>query len=130
MFCNMSALCTSVMLDISRSAGKVLTKQQGPTATCYCFLNTNLGANNDNLKCRIYQCLPGLDSHSRQSAKPFLQSLELGLPQPLTRTRVFPLPLWFWGERHTRWRERGWESPNSDEGKYTVVLFIGMCFVA
>jgi hypothetical protein len=25
---------------------------------------------------------------------------------------------------NTRWRERGWESPNSDEGKYTVVLFI------
>jgi hypothetical protein len=28
------------------------------------------------------------------------------------------------GEGHTRWRERGWESPNSDEGTYTVVLFI------
>ncbi len=27
-----------------------------------------------------------------QSAKPFLQSLELGLPQPLTRTRVSPPP--------------------------------------
>ncbi len=25
-------------------------------------------------------------------------------------------PLWFWGEGHTRWRERGRESPNSDEG--------------
>ncbi len=44
---------------------------------------------------------------SRQSAKLFLQSSELGLPQPLTR-----------------WRERGRESPNSDEGTYTVVLFI------
>ncbi len=30
----------------------------------------------------------------------------------------------FWGEGHTCWRERGWESPNSDEGTYTVVLFI------
>ncbi len=29
-----------------------------------------------------------------------------------------------WGEGHTCWRERGWESPNSDEGTYTVVLFI------
>jgi hypothetical protein len=27
----------------------------------------------------------------------------------------------FWGEGHTRWRERGWESPNSDVGTYTVV---------
>jgi hypothetical protein len=27
------------------------------------------------------------------------------------------------GEEFTRWRERGWESPNSDEGTYTVVLF-------
>jgi hypothetical protein len=25
------------------------------------------------------------------------------------------------GTWHTRWRERGWESPNSDEGTYTVV---------
>ncbi len=30
-------------------------------------------------------------AQSRQSAKPFLQSSELGLPQPLTRSRVCPL---------------------------------------
>jgi hypothetical protein len=24
---------------------------------------------------------------------------------------------------HTRWRERGWESPNSDEGTYTLVRY-------
>jgi hypothetical protein len=60
---------------------------------------------------------------SRQSAKLFLQSLELGLPQPLTRARVFR------GEGHTRWKEREWESPKSDEGTYTVVLFICMYFV-
>ncbi len=44
----------------------------------------------------------------RQSAKLFLQSLELGLPQPLTHTRVSPPPLtlWFRGEGHTHWRER------------------------
>jgi hypothetical protein len=35
-----------------------------------------------------------------------------------------PPPPRFWGERHTRWRQRGRESPNSDEGTYTVVLFI------
>ncbi len=35
--------------------------------------------------------------------------------------------LWFWGEGHTGWRERGWESPNSDEGTYTVVLFKYIC---
>ncbi len=35
-------------------------------------------------------------------------------------------PLWFWGEGHTRWLERGWESPNSHEGTYTVVLYIYM----
>jgi hypothetical protein len=33
------------------------------------------------------------------------------------------------GEGHTRWRERGWESPSSDEGTYTVVLFIYTYFV-
>ncbi len=30
---------------------------------------------------------------------------------------------------HTRWRERGWESPNSNEATYTVVLFIYIYFV-
>ncbi len=64
----------------------------------------------------------------RQSTKLFLQSSELGLPQPLTRRRVCASPLWFRGEGRTRWRERGWESPNSDEGHtlwhswYTYVL--------
>ncbi len=48
-------------------------------------------------------------------------------PTPYPQANV-PHPLWFKGEGHTRWRER--ESPNSDEGTYTVVLFICMCFVA
>jgi hypothetical protein len=39
------------------------------------------------------------------------------------------LALWFWGEGHTCWRERGWESPNSNEGTYTVVLFIYIYFL-
>ncbi len=58
---------------------------------------------------------------SRQSAKLFLQSSELGPHPPLIR-----------GKGHTRWGERGWESPNSDEGTYTVVLYINICmyFVA
>jgi len=38
-------------------------------------------------------------------------------------------PPWFWGEEHTRWRQRGWESPNFEEGTYTVVLFIYMSFM-
>ncbi len=65
---------------------------------------------------------------SRQSAVLFLQSSELGLPQPLTRGRVCPPPPRFWVERHTRWRERGWESPNSDEGHtllYSLYILYG-----
>ncbi len=54
----------------------------------------------------------------------FLQSSELGLPQPLTHRRVCPPPLWFRGEGHTGWQERGWDSRNSDEETYTVVLYI------
>jgi hypothetical protein len=46
-------------------------------------------------------------SQSRQSARLFLQSSELGLPQPLTHRRVRPLPLWFRGWEHTRLWERG-----------------------
>jgi hypothetical protein len=66
------------------------------------------------------------EPQSRQSAKPFLQSSESGLPQPPTRV---PPTLRFRGEGHTRWRERGWGSPNSDEGTSTVELFIYMYFV-
>jgi hypothetical protein len=51
------------------------------------------------------------------SAKLFLQSSELGLPQPLTRKRV------------AHWRERGWKSPNSNDGTYTVILFVYAYFV-
>jgi hypothetical protein len=69
-------------------------------------------------------------TQSKQSAKIFLQSSEFGLPQPLTRRRVPPPPgSGGGGEGNTRWRERGWESPNSNEGTYTVVLFVYMYFV-
>jgi hypothetical protein len=44
-------------------------------------------------------------------------------PTPHPQASVPPPPR-FWGEGHTRWREKGWESPSSDEGTYTVVLFI------
>ncbi len=65
----------------------------------------------------------GHKPQSRQSAKLFLQSSELGLPQPLTHRRVLPPPLWLRGEGHTRWRERGRESPNSNEGTYTTLWY-------
>ncbi len=39
-------------------------------------------------------------------------------PTPHPQASVRPPPC-FWGEGNTRWRERGWESPNSDEG-YTL----------
>ncbi len=42
-------------------------------------------------------------------------------PNPAPAGECAPPPR-FWGEGHTRGRERGWESPNSDEGRYTVVL--------
>jgi hypothetical protein len=34
----------------------------------------------------------------------------------------------FWGEGHNRWRERGWESPNSDEGTYKYFVVNGHLF--
>jgi hypothetical protein len=43
-------------------------------------------------------------------------------PNPHPQGSV-PHPPWIRGEGHTRLRERGWESPNSDEGTYTVVLY-------
>ncbi len=57
-----------------------------------------------------------MESQSRQSAKLFFQSLELGLPPTPHPQASVPPPPCFWGEGNTRWWERGWESPNSDEG--------------
>ncbi len=48
------------------------------------------------------------------------------LPTPHPQASV-PPTLWFRGG--TLGRERGWGSPNSDEGKYTVVLCIYKYFV-
>ncbi len=69
-----------------------------------------------------------IGGQSRQSAKLFLQSSELGLPNPSPAGECAPPPR-FWGKGHTRWWERGWESPSSDEGTYTVVLLIYTYFV-
>jgi hypothetical protein len=44
-------------------------------------------------------------------------------PTPLAAGECAPHPL-VRGGGHTRLRERGWGSPNSDEGTYTVVLYI------
>jgi hypothetical protein len=60
--------------------------------------------------------LSELQAQSRQSAKLFLQSSELGLPPTPHPQASVPPPPCFWGEGNTRRRERGWESPNSDEG--------------
>ncbi len=43
-------------------------------------------------------------------------SSELGLPPTPHPQISVPPPPCFCGEGNTRWRERGWESPNSDEG--------------
>jgi hypothetical protein len=43
-------------------------------------------------------------------------SSELGLPPTPQPQASVPPPPCFWGEGNTRWRERGWESPNSDTG--------------
>ncbi len=65
------------------------------------------------------QCTP----QSRQIAKLFLQLSELGLSHPLSRRRVSPPPR-FWGEDTLACVRGVWGSPNSNEGTYTVVLFI------
>ncbi len=50
-------------------------------------------------------------------------------PSPAGECAPLPPPPRFWREGHTRWRERGWDSLNSDEGTYIVVLFIYTYFV-
>jgi hypothetical protein len=61
-------------------------------------------------------------AQSRQSAKLFLQSSDWDSPNPSPADEFAPPR--FWGEGHTRWRERG-----SDERTYTVALFIYTYFV-
>jgi hypothetical protein len=65
----------------------------------------------------------GSGAQSWQSGKLFLQSSELGLPQPLTRRQVCPPPFGSGGGTLACGRG-GWGSPNSDEGTSTVVLYI------
>jgi hypothetical protein len=62
-----------------------------------------------------------LDSSSRFTVFGFQPPLWGGPPPP-------PPPFGPWGG-HTRLRLRGWGSPNSDEGTYTVVLCICKYFV-
>ncbi len=58
-----------------------------------------------------------------QSAKVFLQSSELDWDStnPPPAGEFAPHPLFQGGGGHTRLRERGWVSRNSDEGTYTVI---------
>jgi hypothetical protein len=72
---------------------------------------------------QIPRCRIMLGPESSKSAKLFLQSSELGLPQPFTRMRVCPPPR-FWGEGHTRWRERGWESPGTYTHYGTLYIYV------
>ncbi len=62
-------------------------------------------------------------AQSRQSAKLSklsLQSSELGPPPPHRQASVHHPPPLVPGRGHIRLRERGWGSPNSDEGRDTV----------
>ncbi len=56
-------------------------------------------------------------------------SSELGLSQPLSRQRVFPLPPETGGRGHTSLRVGGWGESQFRRGAYTVVLFICTYFV-
>ncbi len=48
-----------------------------------------------------------------QSARLFSSRRNWDSPNPFPAGEC-PLPPWFREEGHTRWRERGWESPNSN----------------
>ncbi len=55
------------------------------------------------MRCSLVNCdlcnIRWFNPHSRQSAKPFLQSSELGLPQPLTPGESVPPPVLVGGAR-------------------------------
>ncbi len=55
------------------------------------------------------------DAQSRQSAKLFLQSLELGSPTPLAAGECAPPPFGPGGEGHTRLRVSGWRTTTGEK---------------
>ncbi len=65
---------------------------------------------------------------SRQSAKRFSSRWNWDSPTPLAAGEWAPPPFGT-GGGHTRLRLKGWGSPNSNEGTYTVVLYIYKYFV-
>jgi hypothetical protein len=70
----------------------------------------------------------GPSPQSRQSAKRFSSRWNWDSPTPLAAGECAPTPFGP-GGGHTRLRLKGWGSPNSNEGTYTVVLYIYKYFV-
>ncbi len=67
-------------------------------------------------------------AQSRQSAKRFSSRWNWDSPTPLAAGECATPPM-VRGGGHTRLRLKGWGSPNSNEGTYTVVLYIYKYFV-
>jgi hypothetical protein len=47
----------------------------------------------------------------------------VGIGTPPNPQPYVPPPLLFWGEGHTRWRERGWDSPSAHSTSKEISLF-------
>jgi hypothetical protein len=60
--------------------------------------------------------------HIVDSVLAFSPVVGIGTSLPPHPQASVPPPFGSGGEGHTRLRERGWGSPNSNEGTYTVVL--------
>jgi hypothetical protein len=69
-----------------------------------------------------------IHAQSRQSAKRFSSRWNWDSPTPVAAGECAPPPFGT-GGGHTRLRLKGWGSPNSNEGTYTVVLYIYKYFV-
>ncbi len=82
------------------------------------------------IHCAVHTVLPkwAYRAQSRQSAKRFSSRWNWASPTPLAAVEYAPPPFGP-GGGHTRLRLKGWGSPNSNEGTYTVVLYICKYFV-
>jgi hypothetical protein len=116
--CEIFVLCIVHRTNILAAAttGMAITSQLSSSCPDSHYIRFVSGGNSDHH--RVDRVLSFLSSRPNWAS-----------PPPHTQASVYPSPLVPRGGGQTRLRERGWGSPNSNEGTDTVVLKVYMYLV-